>query len=46
MSALTLITDRTGQDVSRWRELHDKGWLGMTEAEQSEWMGEMKGRYS
>lgn len=46
MSALTLITDRTSDDVARWKELHDKGWLGMTESEQIEWMGEMKGRYS
>lgn len=41
-----LITDRTEQDVARWRELHDKGWFAMTAEEQSEWVGEMKGRYS
>ena len=44
--SLTLVADRTSADVARWKELHDKGWLGMTEAEQVEWMGEMKGRYS
>ena len=41
-----MIIDRTEQDVARWRELHDKGWAAMTAAEQTEWMGEMKGRYS
>jgi len=41
-----MITDRTIQDVARWKELHDKGWAGMTAAEQAEWNGEMKGRYS
>lgn len=41
-----MITDRTSQDVSRWRELHDKGWANMSQEERSEWLGEMKGRYS
>lgn len=41
-----LITDRTEHDVARWRELHDKGWAAMTVSEKSEWIGEMKGRYS
>lgn len=41
-----MITDRTEQDVARWKELHDKGWAAMTKAEQTEWLGEMKGRYS
>lgn len=41
-----MITDRTAQDVARWKELHDKGWVRMSPAEQSEWLGEMKGRYS
>lgn len=40
------ITDRTAADVFRWKELRDKGWPNMTSTEQSEWMGEMKGRYS
>ena len=43
---LGLITDRTEQDVARWRELHDKGWAAMTAEERVEWSGEMKGRYS
>ena len=41
-----MITDRTMQDVARWKQLHDKGWLRMSPAERSEWLGEMKGRYS
>ena len=41
-----MITDRTKQDVTRWRELHDKGWAAMTAAERQEWSGEMKGRYT
>lgn len=40
-----LITDRTQADVDRWRTLRDKGWERMTEAERSEWLGRMKGRY-
>ena len=43
---LGLITDRTQADVDRWRELHDKGWTNMSSAEQTEWLAEMKGRYS
>lgn len=35
-----LVTDRTLQDVDRWRVLRDKGWVTMTEAERIEWMGE------
>lgn len=41
-----MIIDRTAQDVARWKELHDKGWLAMTADERTEWLGEMKGRYS
>lgn len=41
-----MITDRTAQDVARWKELRDKGWVKMSPAEQSEWMGEMRGRYA
>lgn len=44
--ASLLITDRTSEDVARWKELHDKGWAAMTEAERAEWLGEMKGRYN
>ena len=43
---LDLITDRTQQDVDRWRELHDKGFAQMSDAERSEWLGYMKGRYN
>lgn len=42
---MELITDRTAQDVERWRELKDKGWAGMTPEEQTQWMGDMKGCY-
>jgi hypothetical protein len=41
-----VITDRTEQDVARWKELRDKGWAGMTDAERSEWGRGMKGCYS
>ena len=43
---LGYICDRTEDDVSRWRELRDKGWLGMNESERYEWLGFMKGRYT
>lgn len=43
---LNLITDRTITDVQRWQELDNKGWAAMSAAERSEWMGEMKGRYT
>ena len=43
---MELITDRTSEDLARWRLLHDKGWLAMSEAERAEWLGEMKGRYA
>ena len=42
---LNLITNRTAQDVARWKELHDKGWDAMTPEEQSEWLAGMKGAY-
>lgn len=42
-----LITDRTAADVSRWRQLRDKGYAAMTEAERAEWdAGTMKGAYN
>lgn len=41
-----LITDRTLTDVERWRELRDKGFAAMNEAERAEWLGFMKGRYT
>lgn len=43
---LNLITDRTAADVSRWKSLHDKGWEAMTQEEQAEWVGGMKGAYN
>ena len=46
MSMEHLITDRTSADVERWRTLHDKGWAAMTADERTEWLGEMKGRYT
>ena len=43
---MNLITDRTPNDVARWRELHDKGWAAMTASERAEWLDQMKGRYN
>lgn len=42
----SLITDRTGADVARWRELRNKGYTNMTEAERAEWDAGMKGAYN
>ena len=42
---LNLITNRTAADVERWKELHDKGWAAMTQAERNEWTAGMKGAY-
>ncbi len=42
----TFITDRSAADVDRWKELHDKGWAAMTEAERTEWANGMKGAYN
>ena len=44
-SGLHLITDRTAADVSRWKELRDKGFDAMTAAERAQWLGNMKGAY-
>lgn len=41
-----LITDRTANDVYRWRTLRDKGWQNMTEEEKSEWLSSLKGAYN
>lgn len=38
---MEFITNRTLEDVERWKTLRDKGWLAMTEAEKSEWLGEI-----
>ena len=43
---LNLITDRSANDVARWRELRNKGWEKMTAVEQSEWRTSMKGAYN
>ena len=40
---LSMITDRTQADVDRWRILRNKGWVGMTAGEKSEWAAGMKG---
>lgn len=42
----TLITDRTQSDVTRWRTLHDKGWVGMTADEKAEWSAGVRGAYN
>lgn len=43
----TLITDRSMADVLHWRELRDKGYANMTEAERAEWdLAQMKGAYN
>lgn len=42
-----LITDRTEADYLHWRELRDKGYAAMTEAERAEWdTAQMKGAYN
>ena len=38
---MNLITDRTPNDVERWKLLRDKGWAGMTDNERREWLGEI-----
>lgn len=43
----TLVTDRTGADVTRWLSLRNKGYENMTAAERAEWdAGNMKGAYN
>lgn len=42
----TLITDRTQADVDRVEELASKGYDAMSDAENAEWSGEMKGTYN
>lgn len=34
-----MITDRTAEDVARWRELRTKRWDDMTPAEKNDWLG-------
>jgi len=43
---LNLITDRTQDDVNRWRTLGRKGFKNMTAAEKAEWFSGMKGSYN
>ena len=43
---IELITDRTQDDVVRWKALRKKGFAGMTEEEQEEWLLGPKGAYS
>ena len=38
---MELITNRTLQDVERWRTLRDKGWESMTTDEREEWSGKL-----
>ena len=39
-----MVVDRTSGDVARWKTLRDKGWVGMTESERKEWLGEINAR--
>lgn len=41
-----LITDRTENDVGRWKTLHNKGWQNLTEEEKEEWSTSLKGSYN
>ena len=43
---LSLITDRTEQDVERWKALHNKGYDALTMAEKAEWDAGLKGAYN
>lgn len=43
--ALSLITDRTAEDVARWQELKNKGLVNMSAAELAEWTNS-KGAYN
>ena len=43
---LNLITDRSEQDVERWRLLHSKGFHALTAEEKAEWQAGMKGAYN
>lgn len=41
-----LITDRTPQDLQRWKKLRDIGWDNMTDSERAEWESDLKGAYN
>lgn len=43
----SLITDRTVYDFLHWKDLRDKGYANMTDAERQEWdSADMKGAYN
>ena len=44
--ALTLITDRTQQDVNRYYYFRNKKWADLTNSEKSEWLAGLKGCYN
>lgn len=44
--ALTLITDRTQQDVNRYYYFRNKKWADLTTDEKSEWLAGLKGCYN
>ena len=46
MSLEHLITNRTGQDVDRVKELAEKAWQDMTAEERAEWLSPLKGSYN
>ena len=43
---VNLITDRTSEDVERWKTLLNKGWSRMSDEERAEWLTPMKGSYN
>lgn len=43
---LSLVFDRTEQDVERWRLLHSKGWAAMSDDEKAQWQTALKGAYN
>lgn len=45
LDSVRFVTDRSQDDVNRWKELHDKGWEAMSAAERAEWTAGMKGAY-
>ena len=42
MEKPSFVTNRTDDDVKRWKSLRDKGWHRMTENERKEWLGEIE----
>lgn len=43
---ILLITNRTAEDVERWRVLRNKGWSALTDEEKAEWLSSLKGSYN